>query len=111
MVSPQEPKEIDPKLEEMVSPQEPKEIDPTLEEMVSPEEPKEIGPALEKKVSPEGPKGTNSEPPMIFSEPLMGTVTQELNESAGEGKVTERLMGITAPEPLETKEKEEEKDT
>ena len=47
---------------------------------------------------------------MIFSEPLMGTVTQELNESAGEGKVTERLMGITTPEPLEAEAKEE-KDT
>jgi hypothetical protein len=43
---------------------------------------------------------------MVFSEPLMGTMTQELNENEGEGKVTERLMGITSPEPLETGEKE-----
>ncbi len=36
----------------------------------------------------------------------MGTVTQELKESEEEGKVTERLMGIVTPEPLETEEKE-----
>ncbi|MCK5352710.1 hypothetical protein KAJ77_09015, partial [bacterium] len=78
-------------------------------EKVSPEGPKEIGPKLEEKVSPEEPKGTNSEPPMVFSEPLMGTMTQELNENEGEGKVTERLMGIPSPEPLEPGEKEGDK--
>ena len=44
---------------------------------------------------------------MIFSEPLREAVTQELEETTGEGKVTERLMGITTPEPLETDDKEE----
>ncbi len=46
---------------------------------------------------------------MVFSEPLVGTMTQELNENEGEGKVTERLMGITTPDPLETDEKEGDK--
>jgi len=105
-VSPEAPREIGPKLEEKVGPEAPKEIGPKLEEKVSSEAPKEIGPKLEEKVSSEAPKGTNSEPPMVFSEPLMGTVTQELNETDEEGKVTERLMGITTQEPLETDEKE-----
>ncbi|MCH8016649.1 MAG: hypothetical protein IH917_08515, partial [Acidobacteria bacterium] len=86
--------------------EEPKETGLKFKEQVSPEEPKEIGPKLEEKISPEKPKGTNSEPPMIFSEPLKGTVTQELSETEGEGKVTEQLMGISTPEPLETDEKE-----
>lgn len=96
--------------QEKVSPQEPEEIDLKPKETVTQEEPEETGLKPKEEVSPEEPKGTNSEPPMIFSEPLMGTVTQELNESAGEGKVTERLMGITTPEPLEAEAKEE-KDT
>ena len=97
---------IGPKLEEKVSLKEPEETGLKFKEKVSPEEPREIGPKLEEEVSPEEPKGTNSEPPMVFSEPLMGTMTQELNENEGEGKVTERLMGITTPEPLQTDEKE-----
>ena len=107
---PEEPEEIDLKVKETVTQKEPKETGLKFKEKVSLEKPKEIGPKLEEKVSPEEPKGTNSEPPMVFSEPLMGTMTQELNESAEEGKVTERLMGITTPEPLEAEAKEE-KDT
>jgi len=121
-VSPQKPEEADLTLKETVNQkepedtglkpkvkltqEEPKETGLKFKEQVSPEEPKEIGPKLEEKISPEKPKGTNSEPPMIFSEPLMGTVTQELSETEGEGKVTEQLMGISTPEPLETDEKE-----
>ena len=105
----EEPKESGLKFKEKVSPEEPKEIGPKLEETVIPEEPKDTGLKFKEKVSPEEPKGTNSEPPMIFSEPLREAVTQELEETTGEGKVTERLMGITTPEPLETDEKEENK--
>ena len=108
-VSPEEPKETGLKFKEKVSPEEPKETGLKFKEKASPEKPEEIGPKLEEKVSPEEPEGTNSEPPMIFSEPFLGTVTQELEEPGEEGKVTERLMGITTPEPLKTDEKEENK--
>ncbi|TDI11663.1 MAG: HD domain-containing protein, partial [Acidobacteria bacterium] len=107
---PKEPEKIDLKLKEKVTQGEPEETDLKFKETVTQEEPEETGLKPKEEVSPEEPKGTNSEPPMIFSEPLMGTMTQELNESAGEGKVTERLMGITTPEPLEAEAKEE-KDT
>ena len=92
--------------QEKVSPQEPEEADLTLKETVTQEEPEETGLKPKEKVSPEEPEGTNSEPPMIFSEPLMGTVTQELEEPGEEGKVTERLMGIVTQEPLKTEEEE-----
>jgi PAS domain S-box-containing protein len=105
-VSLDEPEETSLKFKEKVSLEKPEESGLKFKKKVSPEGPQEIGPKLEEKVSPEEPKGTNSEPPMVFSEPLVGTLTQELNENEGEGKVTERLMGITSPEPLETGEKE-----
>ena len=105
-VSLDEPEETSLKFKEKVSLEKPEESGLKFKKKVSPEGPQEIGPKLEEKVSPEEPKGTNSEPPMVFSEPLVGTMTQELNENEGEGKVTERLMGITSPEPLETGEKE-----
>jgi len=105
-VTQEEPEETGLKPKEQVSPEEPKETGLKIKGKVSPEEPKEIGPKLEEKVSPEEPQRTNSEPPMIFSEPLMGTVTQELNETEEEEKVTERLMGIVTPDLLETDEKE-----
>jgi hypothetical protein len=108
-VSLEEPEETSLNFKEKVSLEKPEESGLKFKERVSPEGPQEIGPKLEEKVSPEEPKGTNSEPPMVFSEPLMGTMTQELNENEGEGKVTERLMGITTPEPLETDEKEGDK--
>ncbi|MEE8463079.1 MAG: PAS domain S-box protein [Acidobacteriota bacterium] len=105
-VSLEEPEETSLNFKEKVSLEKPEESGLKFKEKVSPEGPQEIGPKLEEKVSPEEPKGTNSAPPMVFSEPLMGAMTQELNENEGEGKVTERLMGITSPEPLETGEKE-----
>ena len=105
-VSQKGPGETGLKFKEKVSLDVTEAIGPKLEEQVSLEEPEETGLKFKEKVSPEEPKGTNSEPPMVFSEPLMGTMTQELNENEGEGKVTERLMGITSPEPLEPGEKE-----
>ena len=115
-VSPEEPEETDLKLEEKVtetppgtesekalSPEKPEETDLKLEERVTETPP---GTEPEKTFSPEKPKGTNSEPPMTFSEPLMGTVTQELGETGEEGKVTERLMGVVTQKPLETEEEE-----
>ena len=105
-VTQKKPEETGLKFKEKVSPEKPEESGLEFKKKVSPEGPQEIGPKLEEKVSPEEPKGTNSEPPMVFSEPLVGTMTQELNENEEEGKVTERLMGITSPEPLETGEKE-----
>jgi len=81
-----------------------------LKETVRQEEPKEKTELKFKEtVGQEEPKGTNSEPLLTFSEPLMGTVTQELKENEEEGKVTERLMGVVTQEPQETEE--EGKDT
>ena len=71
------------------------ELEETVTEKPQGTEPKET-------VSPEEPEGTNSEPPMTFSEPLMGT--QELKETEEEGKVTERLMGVVSQEPGQTEE-------
>jgi len=110
-VSPQEPEEISLSLKETVTQEEPEEADLKPKEEVSPEEPKETGLKFKETVNPEEPEGTNSEPPMIFSEPLLGTVTEELNETEEEGKVTERLMGIVTQEPQKTEEKEGRKDT
>jgi len=119
-VSPEEPKESDLKPKETHSPEELKETSLKFKEPASPEKPNETdlkpketastgetsapGIQPEDQVSPVEVMGTNSAPPLIFNEPLMETVNQELEETTGEAKVTERLMGRVTQEPLEPEE-------
>ncbi len=125
-VSTEEPQETSLKFKEPASPEKPRETGLKLEEKASlvkptatglkpeekaiPEKPNEPDLRLGEKISPVEVKGTNSgAPPLIFNEPLMESVTQELEETTGDGKVTERLMGRVTQEPPETEE--EGKDT
>jgi len=107
--SPGETKEIGLKPEEKASPGETKEIGLKPEEKASPGETSAPGLKLEDQVSPVEVMGTNSEPPLVFNEPLMEAVTQELEETTGEAKVTDRLMGVVTQETVETEEKEGKK--
>jgi hypothetical protein len=115
-LSPEQPSEIGLKFKETVTPVEPgktdlepKQTGLKSEEKASPEEPSETGLKLEDQDSPVEVRGTNSEPPLIFNQPLMEAVTQELEETTGDAKVTERLMGRVTQEQLEPEE--EGKDT
>jgi len=108
-VSKEEPKETGLKFREPVSPENPMGTGLKPEEKASPGETSAPGLKLEDRVNPVEVKGTNSEPPLIFNEPLMEAVTQELEETTGEAKVTDRLMGIVTQETVETEEKEGKK--